>query len=368
MLKALITDPLSKIQAAVIDDSHYQYNTHHGLVVYTDELKHYDNAPQYFLNELYGDEIAQDASAGGTPLEVHNGIDDILWTATDIVGGGKTTFNSTDRSYTGTNSVKVDNSPVGDVFQFDKGSDLDCSGYVSISMWINVDKDWKAGDTIELYGWDTGIGLQVGDAVDLSDYFTYNQYDVWHKLSIPLTDMGALAAYATLDALRVRIVTAEGKSAKFYMDVMQFEQTGTPIEYSIAPSKNTLLHVLGFNFFYADAYAGTLADATMPNIPYDKFFALASLNTGIVYQRIQDESVTFSTTWHDHSDLMTQPGSIITGCGSDGTNSWVSILNKLVTPIILDDRKKDKISLTISDDLSGLLSFRVGILAKTESL
>jgi len=175
-VKSLITDGATKITARVDDANETETKA---LVVATRPLKTFDNKLTFFSSDTYGVEMNVNGAAGGTAIKVHDGTDTSLWTATDIVGGGKTTFNSTDRNHTtgGTKSIKVDNSPVGDIFQLDKGSDQDLTGHISVTMWINVDKDWKAGDAVDFYGWDTTGGTQVGTKVDLSDYFIYDDYD-----------------------------------------------------------------------------------------------------------------------------------------------------------------------------------------------
>jgi hypothetical protein len=362
MLKTVITDPGDKIQASVVEK-----HDENALVVATTPLQTYTNVLRFFSNDDYGVDMNHNSGTGGTPVEVHNGIDDVLWTATDIVGGGKTTFDSTDQAYAGTKSIKIDNSPVGDVFQLDKGSDLDCTGYVSISMWIYVDKDWKLGDQLDLYGWDTGLGLAVGDPVDLSDYFTYLQYGVWHKLIIPLTDMGDLSASTALDALRVRIVAADGKSPKAYFDVIQFEQTGTPVAFTLKPDLGTWLHVNSFQILIADAYAGTLADGTMPSIPYDSLFGVAKLSTGITYNRITNGEIISAANIQQFLDFMAFSNATITGSGSDGTNTWVTVNMQFTEPVILKAEDEDEMSLTVNDDLSGLLVLRVGAGSKVET-
>ena len=361
-ITANITDSGTKLKAQVV-----QNDTHKSLVVATEPLKTYINALRFFISDAYGADMNQDAATGGTPELVHNGIDSALWTATDIVGGGKTTFNSTDQAYAGTHSIKVDNSPVDDVFQLDKGSDLDCTGYVSLTMWIYVDKDWKAGDVIEIYGWDTGTGLQIGDAVDLSDYFTYDSYDVWHKVTIPLTDMGDLSGSTTLDALRVRIVGAEGKSAKFYLDTIQFEETGTPIKFCLKPDKGTWLHVNSFQILMADAFTGTVSDGTMPGIPYNSILGVSKLATGITYRRVTNGVILSSANIQQFLDFMAFSNAQITGSGSDGTNTWVTVNMQFTEPVILKAEDEDEMSLTVNDDLSGLLVLRVGAGSKIET-
>jgi len=362
-VKLNISDPGTSLKANVVDG-----DEKNALVVATRPLKTYTNVLRFFTNDDYGIDMNQDAIPSGSPEPVHNGIDTVLWTATDIIGGGKTTFNSTDQAYEGTHSVKVDNSPVADTFQFLKASDLNCSLYISLTLWIYVDKDWKAGDVIDVYGWDTGTGLQVGNVIDLSNYFTYSEYKVWHKITVPLTDMGDLANYTTLDALRVRQTVAEGKAPKYFLDTIQFElDVGIePIKFSLKPLKGTWLHVNSFQILLADAYAGTVSDGTFPSIPYDSLLGVSKLSTGMTYKRVLNGETTSSFSIQQFLDIMSFSNATISGSGSDGTNTWVSVNMQFTEPMILKYEDEDEMSLTVNDDLSGLLVLRVGVGSKEE--
>ncbi len=441
-----ISDPSSGLKAVVVDGV-----DENALVVATRPLKKFENKLLFFSNPDEGVDLNIDASTGGTPVKVHDGLDSSLWTASDVVGGGKTTFDSgehaiggiisvvdysaidagdsftinavervegtdwdaeVDNDTTATNiaaditanvsgftaeavgaivtvlsggtdistfesnadademtatgqSIKVDNSPVGDIFQL-AGTDTDMGAYTSLSLWVYVDKDWKSGDIIKLFGWDTGTGKPVGDGVDLSNYFNYSSYDVWQKISIPLSDFGDLSSYATLDALRVQVVAAEGKSPKFYLDNIQFEESGTPIVYTLEPSKGTWLYVKSFQVILADALAGTLADSTMPYLAYNKLLGVDALAGGIVYKRIQEGMILSTFNIKQLSDFMGLSNGKISGCGSDGTNTWVSVNISFTDDVVLKYEEGDKMSLTISEDLSGLLLLRVGAGCKEE--
>ncbi len=333
----------------------------HALVVATRPLKVFENSVRFFEHDDYGADMNVNISFGGTAEKVHNGIDDVLWTASDIVGGGKTTFNNGERSYPDNDeqSIKVDNSPTGDIYQLAKGSDLDCTGYVALSMWINVDKDWKNNDVVELYGWDTGTGLQVGDSVDLSDYFEFNSYDNWQKIVIPLIDMGDLASYTTLDALRIKQTAKDGpKAPKYWLDDIQFEQTGTPATFTLEPDKGTWLHVNEFQVSMVDALASTLGDGTMPNLAYDKFLGVTPV-AGITYQRIQGQEPQFTQTISNLMGFLQLAGTDMNVRNSDGTNTWVTIRVKHQEPLILKAEDADKLQWTVSEDLSGLLHLRI---------
>ena len=357
MIKSLIIDPYTKKQARVDVGNEVP-----ALVVATRPLKEFENTVKFFSNSDYGSDMNVNALAGGTEIKVHDGIDSALWTGSSIVGG-KFTFNSTDRANAGAQSIKVDNAAVNDTMQLAKGASQDLTGYVAISMFINVDKDWKNGDSIALYGWDTAAGLMVGNEVNLEDYFSWNTFDTWLSLIISFDDLGLTEE--TIDSFRIRIISAEGKSPKFYMDDIQIEETGMPINYSIKPALGTWLHIQETTFSFVATYAGTLGNATMPNIPYDNFLGVSLIN-GLTYSRTQDGEVLFSQTFIDLIDLLQLSGTTITGSGSDGTNTWLTVSARYFEPIILKPENDDQLSYTISDNLSTLLHMRICVGGKIE--
>ena len=360
MIKSNIKDPSTGLIANVV-----KADKKKALVVATTPLKVFDNKLGYFSNDTYGIEMNQNGASGGTPIEIHDGIDNVYWTATDIVGGGKTTFNSTDQNHTtgGTKSIKNDNSPVGDIFQIDKGSDQDLTGYISISMWVYVDKDWKLGDAVDIYGWETTGGTQVGNKVDLSDYFVYDDYDTWHKINIPLIDMGLVGE--TIDSIRIEQEAAERKAPKYYLDDIQIEETGTPIIFTLKPTLGTWLRVKSLQIVVADDFVSTIANGTMPSIPYDNLLGVA-LNSGINYKRIENGIVISSATISKFVDFMTLSNAKITGSGGDLTNTWLALNVQFNEEVILKSENEDKMTLTINDDLSELLYLRVGVGSKVE--
>ena len=357
MIKVEIADPRNS-KKAYIDSTEGEKQ---GLIVATRPLKTLTNKSLFFTNSIYGLDMNKDASASGVPVKVHDGTDSALWTASDIVGGIKTTFNSTDYNHTaaGSKSIKVDASPVGDIFQLAKGSDLDCTCCTRLTIWIYVTSEWGVGDSVGIFGFDTGTGLQIGTRVNLENYFNYSVYNTWHKITIPLTDMGAVAQSTTLDTLRVIINSKAAGPPVFYLDDIQFEQTGSTIEYKIEPEKGTWLHIHKLKLIMADAYAGTLADATMPRIPYNSVLGVASLNTGIVYKRVSNGVTELTHNFKKLSDILQFAESEIKSVGSDGTNTWITIIIEYSEPPILKDEENDKLAFTISDDLSGLLLLRI---------
>ncbi len=351
MIRSRITNKDNKLTAEVNDDSE---NEAAGLVVATRPLKTLDNALKFFVSGTYGVDMNLDASAGGTPVPVHNGIDAVYWTGSEPVGT-KATFNSSDRANSGSNSVKWDNPALNDVIQFDRGSDLTVSGYASLTLYVNVDKDWSAGDSVSIFGWDTGTTSVVGSAVLLEDYINELDFDTWQKVTIPLSAMGLTSG--TIDALRAEMAGTAGKAPKFYLDDIQFEETGTPIEFTLAPETGKWLYVDHLTISMADAYDSTVANGTVQGLAHDQFLGVA-ISSGMIYKRVQNSETVFSLSVTQLMDFLQLPGGTVQS-GSDGTNTWISLNIPLSAPIILKPEQADNLSFTINDDLSGLLWFRV---------
>ena len=143
-----------------------------------------------FLNDTFGSAMNQAVGFEGTPVNIHNGTDSELWIGSEI-SGTSVDFDSTNRSFSGTMSVRANSPDVGDVWQFAKGSDQDLSGKSALTGEININRRWNAGDSVAVYGWDTGTGLIVGNQVFIENYIDETSFDVWMNMVIPLSDMGS---------------------------------------------------------------------------------------------------------------------------------------------------------------------------------
>jgi len=56
----------------------------------------------------------------------------------------------------------------------------------------------------------------------------------------------------------------------------------------------------------------------------------------------------------------------MTGYGSDGTNTWVTIRANHWEPLLLKAENEDSLSFLVNDDLSGLLHFRISAACRKE--
>jgi len=329
-----------------------------GLKVYAYEGNPLAFQSKNLVNSDYGADLNQDVTASGTPDSVHDGIDSVLWTGANVVGG-KGTFNSTDRAYAGTNSVKWDNPALNDIIEFDKGSNMSVGSYVSLVMHVNIDKDWNAGDSIEIYGYDSGTASTIGVSVLMEDYLDITTFDSWQSVVIPLSDMGLTSG--TIDGLRMKLIGKAGKAPKLYMDEIAFQEAGSSIVYSAGPPKGKIWRITHLTYVLVDAYAGTVTGGTMQSVPYDGFLGVSTLPNGTNIRRVQHGETRFSATFTDMIDYISTaaPKKILSG--SDGVNTWVRLEAEFINPIIFDGDAGDRYELVINDDLSGLLYYRASL-------
>lgn len=326
-----------------------------GLKVFNEPLRAWLNDNRFFENEDNGIALNQDASAGGTPIPIHDGEDTSLWTGSNVTGSD-VTFNSTVRPRTGTQSVYVEGPNLGDTWQFAKGSSQDLSNVVSVTMWINVDRRWagSGAENVTFFGFDTGAGTIVGNTVNLDDYFSQNTNDVWQQLTIPLSDMGLTGQ--TIDSFRMQLATLLNTSPEFFIDDFDLQESGPPITYTLEPASQEALQVFGIDFTLVDALDTTLASNSMFNLAYDQILGLSKLTTGITLSRIVDDEVVFSTTVRCLYDFMKISGKL-QNVICDGTNTAITIRIDFSEPIELRGENLDKITIQIADDLTGLLEF-----------
>jgi hypothetical protein len=325
-----------------------------GLKVFTEPLYEFDANSTPAFNPDLGVQMAVDASFGGTPDGVHNGTDSVLWTGSQI-SGTKTTFDSTAQANSGTKSIQTNNANVGNTFQLARASSIDLSGYVAITMYIYVDSDWSIADSVAMVGYDTGTASIVGNAITLETYFNETTFDVWQKVTIPLEDM--LLETSSIDAFRIEQIAKSGKAPLYYIDDFQIEETGQSYAFIIEPDPEEILYVSTLRFTFEDALNTTLASNSMPNLSLNKLLNVSSLDNGINIQRRKDGVIQFSASFSDLSDFLSS-GFDIAGLACDGTNTIMALEVNFKAPAKLDSRDKDNITITISDDLSGLTSLK----------
>ncbi len=378
-IDSYITDPQNHKNAHIVhvneENNNIDYINKNALVVATHPLKIYENTIKFFTSKTFGIDMNIGRTIDFTE-NINDGGDNVYWTSS-IISGAKWTLSSIDQNHTvaGSFSIKSDNDIINATLQITNGSNFDLTNFDNLIIWIYVDVDWISTDSIEIYGWDTGAGIIVGNSVPLEDYFSFNIFGVWQQITIPLGDMALTGG--TLDALRIELVANPvGKAPKYYLDDILFEGIDSEPgagEFSIEPELGTWLHVHSFSYMIADNdYDSTIADVdavrpTLPKIPYNTFLGVASLSSGVLYQRVINGEIQFSIVIKQLSDILQLAGAEISAQGSVGeTGTWIAIKNNILEPIILKSENQDKLRFIVNDNLSGLDILRITAACKIE--
>ena len=256
-------------------------------------------------------------------------------------------------------AVLTNNGNVNDVMQFAKGSDIDLNNFTAVTLKINVDSDWEDDDSIEIYGYDTGLNVEVGTRVKLETRFSFGVFDAWHSVVIPLADMG-LSTATTVDAFRIQIVAKGGaKSPKFYIDRFQVEASGTPAVFSLNLNVGDRFHIEELVFTYRDALdiqANT--NASVPDLSPNKILGLSQLPNGFVITRTKKGKTLFSATIKTLGEHKAA-GAVADIPWSDGTDTQVEMRAVFKRDLILTGDVNDTLTIQINDDMSGLTRFTV---------
>lgn len=358
---AKIRDGATKLSASILKPSGEKT----GFNVLTRPAKIYENVIKFFVNEANGVDMAVDADTLTVTEWIHDGIDNVYWTASAI--SGTWTFNDATYNHTpaGAQSVSAVATVSGDTAQFLRGGGLLAltSPISAIGVWVYITA-WGGGEKSILFrGWDTTAGSQVGNDIDLSDYIDTGVLGVWQHAIVPLGDMGLNGQ--SIDSVRVQTQTILGVYPNYYLDDMQILQGDPPLQYIVKPNAGTWLYVTEINITVVDAYdsiltvAGATENSTMPKIPYNGFLGESAFANGIIYQQINNNEIQDTITIKQLFDIIRLPGAEVVGLGSDGTNSWIKIRFKIVEPLLLKHENNDKLIISLSDDLSGLLELQM---------
>jgi len=316
-----------------------------------------------FINATYGNAINQDASAGGTPVNINDGGDNVYWTGSSIIGSS-VDFTSTTQAFSGTQSVRANSPSLNDVWEFDKGSSQDLTNYSSITGQIYVNRRWTAGDSVAVFGYDSGTASTIGNQVLLEDYIDEFTFGSWQGFAIPLSDMGLTGE--TIDAFRFMQVGADSQTGDFFLDIFRIEETGTGIEFKTFHEGKDIYLAKSLVVSLEDALSGTLADgAGITPFNPQSILGVSSLTIGLNIKIVKDGIPTFSGTVSTLSDLMAI-GFKTTNQWSNGTNSMVTFqLDFSETLFLRRKNTLDYVSVTVNDDLSGLTRFNATLRGAT---
>lgn len=302
-----------------------------------------------FLNETYGDDMAQNAGGAGA-IRYSIYAEDVEWSTSAI--SGIWDFASTDQSHGGSKSVDGTATIDGDIAEFDAGSSQDLTGSKNLVGWIYLSTVPPLGEkALYIYGW--ASGSIVGNTVNILDYIDTAVLGSWQVFLIPLIDFDLIGE--SIDAIRIeQYGLPASKVVSFYLDDIYVDDgTGTIIEYSVEPEDNTELVITHIGIYICSTEDSTLANATIPNISCGDILGV-SLTNGIRYHVEIDGIIVDDDTIYNLSDFMILMDAHIVNQGGNASSLWLYMEHEIENPINLKASTSDHIMVEIRDNLSSL--------------
>ena len=334
-------------EQAMLSKNGITYKHIAGAVVFSGDLFDFDPTIKPFLNESFGVAMNQDVSFGGTPeLIFDGGSGGTEWTGT---GGAQWNFSSGGK-------VVLTNGTNNSQALFTDSGTVNSSGYTALTGKVDLDNYSSSNQDVlfqfQLSGAPLGVAVSMNDFIDTGN-FTEQSF------AIPLTQFNLTGAI--VDEFTMTIQRNGGSLPDISFDDFQIEETGSSINYTVNVLESEVYCIEQINFMFIDnvtaitTVAGSTENATTQNLSYNKLLGVDKLSNGIIFTRTQNDKNVINLTLKDLSDFLTF--SVISDHVSDGTNSLLTLTVKLDNPIILDGKSDDSVSLSINDDLSGLLRF-----------
>ena len=227
-------------------------------------------------------------------------------------------------------------------------SKISTGNYTAFTGFIYI-TSWSGSGTKDVTARIRLTGVDQGDELNLSNYIDTGALNSWQAFVIPMADFGA--GTVNVDEVVIKTVDIGGGAApNYYLDVLQFEETGGDT-FSINIPKNSRYYITELTIIMADTTTDTAST-------WNKLLGLTALTNGINFTLINSGETIFNGNFHQHVDFLSFPG-LRADYEGNGTNAHVQYSAKFDYPAVVNSRTKDTFTMTISDNLSGLLYFRV---------
>jgi len=191
------------------------------LNVFTAELSQRTTLFQPALNDTLGNEMAIDASFGGTPQGIYDGGDATEWTPSVI--SGTWDFVSTTNPNSGTKCLDATSTNSGDTALFTHPSGtIDLNNFTAMTGFIRLEA-WGSGTKhVELQA--RLGGVNKGVVVNIDDFISTGILNEYQKYTIPLTSMAI--GSEVIDEITMTTIKMSGANPDYRIDDWQFEESG----------------------------------------------------------------------------------------------------------------------------------------------
>jgi hypothetical protein len=311
------------------------------------------------------------SSAGGTPDPIHDGIDSVLWTGSNL-NGSSFVFDSTAQAAAGTRSIDGTATVNNDQALLTRSAPVNIVSYTGITGSIYVNS-WPATGTKEVRLKFRLAGVDIGLEVDISSFIDITNQNTWQTFIIPFTGNFNLSGSQLDELVITTIDVGGGQAPNYYLDSLALTSAagGAPRIFRLEPRRDELIYVKGIEFVFVFPFdpvatvAGATENFTAQYLTYNKFLHLAELANGLIVRRVQNERTLFSSITKNNFDLFNATNRQIDLFVSDNTNTILKVSSEFTGIVEIDSTSNDRYEFVVQDDLSSLVEFRIRAKATT---
>ncbi|MEE8465484.1 MAG: hypothetical protein V3S68_03340, partial [Dehalococcoidia bacterium] len=276
-----------------------------------------------FLNPTFGIAMNQNIAFSGTPEIIHNGGTTTEWDGTALQGSWDF---STGDVVTLANGVNLDQAS----FAEESPTTIDMSGFTALTGVINLTTYSGTLNTL-IVTFDLA-GVTIGNSINLNDYIDPGDIGNAQNFVVPKADLGL--SVQLIDGMTILLTRSGGPQVGFTLDDIQLEAAGVPAVFKTSANPREPYHITELRMAFADTFAGTVTNGTMPGLAHDQFLGLAELANGINFQRVQDGKTIFSINLKTVGDFLAT-GSELINAISDGVDTFFVLAATFPEPIVL---------------------------------
>ncbi len=288
--------------------------------------------------------VSATASAAIVTVIIDNGADITTFTSSD-----GTNLPTTAQSIDATGTVDGDEMQLTDTATTDMTNFTTVTGRIFITSWTNV------GATKNIQLRLRNGSTDVGNVVNLSDFVDSTSLNDWQTFAIVKSEFGIDTE--TVDNCVIKVIdTAPGVPPDFFLDLLQIEESGSPISFSlfIPPGGTFLVN----RVFLSGIVSGVSGSGTLPFVSPDEFWFLPKLPIGLVLRITIDGVVTETGKLRNNFELTTIVG-VEKNISWDGSSiAQISFDFLFGNGLKMIKSRGDAFEIIVNDNLSGMKEFR----------
>jgi len=250
----------------------------------------------------------------------------------------------------GTNGLDID---IVDELRFNYGPAKDISAASILKFWIQPRTGWTTTvDQLRLEVRDNNG--RIGNRVDIQNYMATPALNVWQLVQIPLTDISVNPlSFSAVDEFRIG---ARGARKVFYMD--DFKATSlaaVDINDTFFYVQPSLTEIYNIDSIVVAIESNSPVNGARISFNSDEFGSLGMLSAGVLLELQKDTKMQTVATFKNNFDLL---------CRSKNHNELIGETKTAVSfdldcRITLSGKHKDKLKVSIRDNLTGLSGFKM---------